>query len=137
MPLLCDIAMILMNFHKLLIIFGLTCYLSAPQCEFLFFAVFLFQVSPILKVLQKFGKNKIKNQRRRSFRNHQGGQREPTRAPGALPARPRVGPRQGGAWTPGGPPGCPPSPIYPSSRETPMTGTLFAISPLFLRRRAS
>ena len=26
------------------------------------------------------------------------------RSPGGLPARPGVGPRQGGAWAPGGPP---------------------------------
>src|SRR3954466_4618854 len=40
------------------------------------------------------------------------GRRGPTRAPGALVARPRGRARQGGAWLPGGPPGCPPSPIY-------------------------
>ena len=44
------------------------------------------------------------------------GQRATTRGPGALVARPRAWPRQGGAWNPGGPPGCPPSPIY-SPRE--------------------
>src|SRR3954463_2954577 len=37
------------------------------------FCYFLFQVSPILKVLQKFEKNPIKNQHIRSFRNHRGG----------------------------------------------------------------
>ena len=35
------------------------------------------------------------------------GQRATTRDPGALVARPRGWPRQGGAWLPGGPPGCP------------------------------
>src|SRR3954471_18340772 len=35
------------------------------------------------------------------------GQRATTRCPGGLPVRTRMGPRQGAAWTPGGPPGCP------------------------------
>src|SRR3954463_14570333 len=47
-----------------------------------------------------------------------GGRRGPTMAPGALWARLGVGPRQGAAWTPGGPPGCPPSPIYFLRPET-------------------
>src|SRR3954464_7017595 len=65
------------------------------------------------------------------------GQRATTRGPGALVARPRGWPRQGGAWTPGGPPGCPLR-LYilclgkPTKREP-----FFAISPLFRRRRAS
>src|ERR1041385_5681210 len=73
MLLLCDIAMILMNFHTLLIIFGLTYYLSAPQCQFLFSDVFLFQVSPVLKMLQKVWENTIKNQHTGSFRKSQSG----------------------------------------------------------------
>src|SRR3954462_13581237 len=40
------------------------------------------------------------------------GRRGPTRAPGALVARPRARARQGGALLPSGLTGCPPSPIY-------------------------
>src|SRR3954470_20024611 len=66
-----------MNFPTLLIIFGLTYLLTAPQCQFLFSAVFLFQVFRLLKVLQKFRKNQIKNQRVGTFWNHLGGSRGP------------------------------------------------------------
>src|SRR4051812_40998011 len=41
------------------------------------FCCFLFQVSLILKVLQKFGEKSDKNQRTGSFRNNQGGERGP------------------------------------------------------------
>src|SRR3954463_4901374 len=54
-----------------------------------------------------------------------GGRRGPTMAPGALWARLGVGPRHGAAWTPGGPPGCPPSPIYFLRPETLGDRTLF------------
>src|SRR3954468_14484342 len=73
-----------MNFHALLIIFGQTYYLSAPQCHFLFSAIFVFQIFRLLKVLQKFQKNQIKNQRVGTFRDHLGGARGPppgTQAP--------------------------------------------------------
>src|SRR3954466_3136283 len=72
MHVLCDFSMLCLNFHTLLIIFGLTYELSAPSCQFLFSAVFVFQVFRPFKVLQKFRKNYIKNQRPGSFRNHQG-----------------------------------------------------------------
>src|ERR1043165_5052579 len=48
------------------------------------FCCFLFQVFGLLKVLQKFQKNRIKNQRVGTFRNHLGGARGPppgTQAP--------------------------------------------------------
>src|SRR3954464_10744862 len=65
------------------------------------------------------------------------GQRATTRGPGALVARPRGWPRQGGARTPGGPPGCPRLlqilRLGKPSKEEPF----FTISPLFRRRRAS
>src|SRR3954469_10833169 len=97
-----------MNFHTLLIIFGLTYELSAHQCQFLFSAVFVFQVFRLLKVLQKFLKNQIKNQRVGTFRKHLGGARGPppgTQAPwwralGAGRARGRLAPW----WTPCLPP---------------------------------
>src|SRR4051812_26679803 len=57
-----------MNFHTL---FDHIWTNLLTQCRFLFSAVFVFQVFPILKVLQKFRKNYIKNQRRGTFRNHQ------------------------------------------------------------------
>src|SRR6187399_2114656 len=63
MPLLCDIAMIFIHFHTLLIIFGLTYYSSAPQCQFLFSAVFVFQVFTFRELPRKIQKNYIKNQR--------------------------------------------------------------------------
>ena len=42
-----------------------------PSASFCFLLFFGFQVFPILKVPQKFGKNYIKNKRPGSFRNHQ------------------------------------------------------------------
>src|ERR1041385_5527789 len=99
MLLLCDIAMILMNFHTLLIIFGLTYYLSAPQCQFLFSAVFLFQVSPLLKVPEKFREKYRKNQRTGSFAKSPRGARgepgEPRRPPGTAPPLAAPGGRLG------------------------------------------
>src|ERR1041384_5351059 len=71
MHVLCDFPMFCLNFHTLLIIFGIIYSPSAPSCQFLFFAVFVFQVFRPLKVLQKFWEKYIKNQRNRSFRKHQ------------------------------------------------------------------
>src|SRR3954462_2103749 len=68
---LCDFAMFCLNFHTLLIIFGLTNELSAPSCQFLFSAVFVFQVFRPLKVLKKFREKYIKNQRDGTFRSNQ------------------------------------------------------------------
>src|ERR1041385_661062 len=62
----------------------------------------------ILKVLQKFGKNRIKNQRIGGSRTPKEGRGATTRCPGGHLARPRAWSRQGGACTPGGPHGCPP-----------------------------
>src|SRR6187399_3654221 len=109
MPLLCDIAMIFMHFHTLLIIFGLTYELSAPQCQFLFSAVFVFQVFPLRELPEKSRKNYIKNQRSRSFPapevqpegGHQGSRR-PGGAPPLLAA-----PGGGGAGAPQASPGAP------------------------------
>ena len=109
-----------------------------PKCQFLFSAIFLFQVSPILKVLQRFGKNQIKNQRRRTFRKDLSGARGPP--PGAQAPWWRalgVG-RARGAPGPLVPPWLPLLRLYilrlgkPSRREP-----FFAISPLFRCRRAS
>src|SRR3954470_13267353 len=71
MHVLCDFAMFCLNFHTLLGIFGLTYSLSAPSCQFMFSAVFVFQVFPIIKVPNKSRKNYIKNQCSVSFRNNQ------------------------------------------------------------------
>src|SRR3954468_4291166 len=71
-----------------------------PQCQFLFFAIFVFQVFPLRKLPEKFRKNYIKNQRSGSFHapegepegGHQGSRRPGGAAP--LQAAP------GGAWAP-------------------------------------
>ena len=114
MPLLGDIAMIFIHFHTFLIIFGLTYKLSAPQCQFLFSAVFVFQVFPLRELPEKSRKNYIKNQRSRSFP-----------APEVEPEGGHQGSRRHfGIY------------LYrvpkPSRREP-----FFAISSLFRRRRAS
>src|ERR1041385_6189452 len=105
MHVLCDFAMFCLNCHTLLNLFGLTYYLSSPSCQFLFSAVFVFQVFRPLKVLQKFRKNYIKNQRPGSFRNHQGRRGGP---PQGLQKGPWLGPTLGRA---GHPPDCPVAPL--------------------------
>src|SRR3954464_8779966 len=101
MPLLGDIAMIFIHFHTILFIFGLTYKLSAPQCQFLFSAVFVFQVFPLRKLPEKFQKKYIKNQRSGTFQElevqPEGGHQGP-RPPGGPPPPPW--PRRGGAWAP-------------------------------------
>ena len=52
MHVLCDFDMFFLNFYTLLNQFGLTYQLSAPSCQFLFSAVFVFQVFQPLKVLK-------------------------------------------------------------------------------------
>ena len=81
MHLLCDIAMILMHFHTLLIIFGLIYSFSAPQCQFLFSDVFVFQVFPLLKVREKFREKYRKNQRTGSLQVPEGVQEGPHLVP--------------------------------------------------------
>src|SRR4051812_28058798 len=107
-----------MHFDTLLIIFGLTYQLSAPQCQFLFSAVFVFQVFPLLKVLEKFWENHINNQRRRTFRKSQSGARGPP--PGAQAPwwrGPTLDRAQGAPRLPGGPWLPPFAYIYPSLRK--------------------
>ena len=96
--------------------------LSAPSCQFLFSAVFVFQVFRPLKVLQKFRKNYIKNQHPGSLRNHQGRRGGP---PQGLQKGPWRGPTLGRARHP---PGCPVAPlgapfayIYPPTRKPPIS----------------
>src|SRR3954463_5605875 len=112
MHVLCDFAMFCLNFHTLLSIFGLTYELSAPSCQFLFSVVFVFQVFRPLKVLQKFRKNYIKNQRHGSFRNHQGRggghHRDSRRVPGAAPPWVMPCTLLAALWVPW----CPHSPIF-------------------------
>src|SRR3954470_15232729 len=104
----------------------------------MFPAVFLFQFSPILKVLQKFGKNPIKNQRFGSFGNHRRGARGDPPGPQA-PSRRALG--WGHARGPPGPlvapPGCPLRPYILRDGKLPRREPFFVISPLFRRRRAS
>src|SRR3954464_525169 len=95
MPLLGDIAMIFIHFHTILFIFGLTYKLSAPQCQYLFSAVFVFQVFPLRKLPEKFRKKYIKNQRSRTFQDPEGGpegaHRGSRRPAGAPPPLGRTG----------------------------------------------
>ena len=138
MHVLCDIAMLLIHFHTLLIIFGLTYKLSAPQCQFLFSVVFLYQVFPLLKMPEKFQEKYIKNQRRRTFQKSQSGARGPP--PGAqAPCGRGLG---GGRAR--GPPGPLVAPLAAPLRLfilrdgiLPKTEPFFVISPLFHRRSAS
>src|SRR3954471_22632339 len=107
-----------MNFDTLLIIFGLTYQLSAPQCQFLFSAVFVFQVFPLLKLPEKFQKKYIKNQRSGTFQDPEGereGGHQGSRRPGGaapLTAAP------GGAWAPQVSPDVTLWPIFKARLET-------------------
>src|SRR3954466_16003662 len=136
MHVLCDFSMLCLNFHTLLIIFGLTYSLSAHSCQFLFSAVFVFQVFRPLKVLQKFWKNYIKNQRPGSLGNHQ---RRKGGPPQGLHKGPWRGPTLGRV---GHPPGCPVAPLgapfglyLVPAEETPNIDLLFPFSSLYRRRR--
>src|SRR3954467_2796150 len=124
MPLLGDIAMIFIHFHTILIIFGLTYLLSAPQCQFLFSAVFVFQVFPLRKLPEKFRKKYIKNQRSGSFQDPEGepeGGHQGSRRPGgAAPSWPR----RGGAWALQVSSDVTPWPIFNTLPETLERGTL-------------
>src|SRR3954467_70788 len=110
---LCDFAMFCLNFHTLFIIFGLTYKLSAPSCQFLFSAVFVFQVFRPLKVLQKFQKNiykKLASRKPPETPRKEG--RATTKAPEGSLARPHPRSRQAPSWLPGGPSRCPLWPIF-------------------------
>src|SRR6187401_1766502 len=92
----------------------------------MFSAVFLFQVSPILKVLQKFQEKYRKNQRTGSFaKNQRWARGEPGEAQAATWRCPTPGRARGGAWGPCSASSCPPSHIYPSRPETLEDRTLF------------
>src|ERR1043165_2501716 len=88
MHVLCDFSMFCLNFYTLLDQFGLTYQLSAPSCQFLFSAVFVFQVFRPLKVLKKIREKYIKNQRDETFQSNQ------ERQPGAT-TRDQEGPWRG------------------------------------------
>src|SRR3954467_6857681 len=102
----------------------------------MFSAIFVFQVFRPLKLLQKFREKYIKNQRNRSFRNHQ--EREGGPPPGSQEGRWR-GPPLGRARDP---PDCLVGPLdaplrlyLPLGVETPNIDLFFANSPLYRRRR--
>ena len=131
MHVLCDFAMLFLNFITLLNQFGLTYELSAPSCQLLFSVVFGFQVFRLFKVPKKFWKNYIKNQRPGSFRSNQ--RREAGPPPGSQKG-PWRGPILGRA---GCPPGYPVWPldapfayIYPSGRK-PLNRNPFSRNPLY------
>src|SRR3954469_20181279 len=101
----------------------------------MFSVVFVFQVFPILKVLQKFWKNYIKNQRRGSFWNHQ--KREGGDPPG-LQAPWWRGPRGRARDPPGSlvdPLGAPLRLYIAHAEENPNIEVLFTISSQYRRRR--
>src|SRR3954464_918880 len=102
----------------------------------MFSAVFVFQVFRPLKVLQKFRKNYIKNQRLGSLQNHQTREGEPQQG---LQKGPWRGPTLGRAREP---PGCPVAPLGAPLRlylalgvETPNIDLLFPFSSLYRRHR--
>src|SRR3954470_4170601 len=102
----------------------------------MFSVVFVFQVFRPLKVLQKFRKNYIKNQRPRSLQNHQGRKEGP---PQGLQKGPWRGLTLGRA---GHPPGCPVAPLgapfglyLVPAEETPNIDLLFPFSSLYRRHR--
>src|SRR3954471_1384267 len=137
MHVLCDFAMFFLNFNTLLDQFGLTYYLSAPSCQFLFSAVFVFQVFRLFKVPKKFRKNYIKNQRDGTFRSHQ------ERQGGGGTTRDQEGPWRGPTLgrarrPPGflvGPLDAPLRLYSPLGVETPNTDPFFAKTSLFRHRR--
>src|SRR3954463_6697583 len=102
----------------------------------MFSAVFVFQVFRPLKVLQKFREKYIKNQRNRSFRNHQ--EREGGPPPGSHEGRWRS-PTLGRARDPldclVGPLDAPLRLYLPLGVETPNIEPFFARTSLFLCRR--
>src|SRR3954467_14044665 len=132
---LCDFAMFCLNFHTLFIIFGLTYKLSAPSCQFLFSAVFVFQVFRPLKVLKKFREKYIKNQRDGTFRSNQERQGGPPLGDQEGPWR---GPTLGRARRPPGFLVCPldaPLRLYLAPGvETPKIDLSSANSPMYRRR---
>src|SRR3954467_5698133 len=115
MHVLCDFAMFCLNFHTLLNQFVLTYLLSAPSCQFLVSAIFVFQVFRPLKLPKKFRENYIKNQRQGTFRNNQrrqgGPPPEARRVPGAGPPWAAPGGLLASWWVPLTPPF---AYIYPS-----------------------
>src|SRR3954471_23661715 len=116
MHVLCDFAMFFLNFNTLLDQFGLTYYLSAPSCQFLFSAVFVFQVFQLFKVPKKFRKNYIKNQRKGTFRKNQEWAGGPPPGPRRVPGAARPWPTPGSLLAALGAPPTPPfAYIYPSS----------------------
>src|SRR4051812_41428942 len=77
------------------------------------FCCFCISGFPTIKSAPKIPEKSDKKSARRNLPESPGwGHTDTTRDPGALVARPRGWRRQGGAWLPGGPLGCPPSPIY-------------------------
>src|ERR1043165_4431201 len=132
MHVLCDFSMFCLNFYTLLDQIGLTYQLSAPSCQFLFSAIFVFQVFRLFKVPKKIRKNYIKNQRPGSFRKNQrreagpppGSQKGPWRSPTLGGAAP--GTLLAALWVPSTPPF---AYIYPSGWK-PLNRNSFSRNPL-------
>src|SRR6187401_2005707 len=104
----------------------------------MFSAVFLFQVSPILKVLQKFQEKYRKNQRTGSFaKNQRWARGEPGEAQAATWRGPTPGRASGAPGAPALPLAAPLRIYIPLVPKPSRTEPFFAISPLFCRRNAS
>src|SRR3954463_5444278 len=99
------------------------------------FCCFSISVFPHIKSAQKIREKSDKKSAQKNLPDEpRWGQRATTRGPGALVARPRGWPRQGGAWTPGGPPGCPLRLYLPPAEKIPNIEVFFPISSLYRRR---
>ena len=107
---------------------------SASSCFLLFF---YFSFPPYKKCQKNSGRNTGKISVQEASRRAREGPEGSQGGPGGHPAWPHPWPRQGGAWGPWSTSGCPPSPIYPPSRENSRGEPYSANSPLFRRRRAS
>src|SRR3954462_10908610 len=99
---LCDFAMFCLNFHTLLIIFGLIT--QCTQLPVPVFCCFCISGFPAIKSAPKIPENYIKNQRPGSFQNHQGREGGTTGTLEGSLARPHPGPRHAPSWLPCGPP---------------------------------
>src|ERR1041385_9006261 len=111
MPLLCDIAIILMNFHTLDHIWTnlLTQCTPVPVLVFCCFSISGF---PLIKSTRKIPGKYRKNQCTGSFAKSPGGARGEPGGPGRPEGADRPLAAPGGAWSPWTTSGCPLSPIY-------------------------
>src|SRR3954471_4450048 len=102
-----------MNFHTLFDHIWTNLLTQCTSVSVPVFCCFSISGFPTIKSAPKIPEKLYKKSAQRNLpESPKEGSRGPTRGPGALVAQHRAGARQGGAWLLGGPPGCPPSPIY-------------------------